>query len=77
MKEAQEILTQFGGVEGIATEALGQPKAVALAHRGDVVACDFGDGVALGICLGAVCCAPGQNGLEYRPVSTAVSAWSV
>lgn len=76
-EEAESILAQHGGMAGLISSALGESKAVAFAGRGDVVAADFGDGIAAGICLGAQCCAPGKRGLVFRPTVQAVAAWSV
>lgn len=76
-QEAEEILTGLGGVPALVTSVLGEAKHSAFAQRGDVVACDFGDGIAVGICLGVECCAPGPKGLVFRPTLTAVSAWSI
>lgn len=76
-EQAESILADLGGVVALATLALGEPKPVTRAQRGDVVACDFGDGLAVGICLGVKCVAPGPRGLIERPTINAVAAWSV
>jgi hypothetical protein len=65
------------GVAGVATNALGAPKEPLFAQRGDVVSFDAGDGVALGVCIGAKIAAVGQDGLVMLPMSQAIQAWSV
>lgn len=65
------------GVAGVATKALGAPKAAVFAKRGDVVSFDSGDGIALGVCVGAKIAAVGQDGLVMLPMSEALQAWSV
>lgn len=75
--QAEKILSAIGGVIALASSVLGDSKHPSIAKRGDVVACDFGDGVAIGICLGVWSCAPGPSGLVYRPTLNAVSAWSI
>ena len=65
------------GVDGVATKALGEPKQPAFAKRGDVVSFESGDGLALGLCIGAKIAAVGQDGLIMLPMSQAIQAWSV
>lgn len=76
-EEAGTILASRGGMAGLLTSVLGEPKPIAKAMRGDVVAADFGDGLAAGICIGVHCCAPGPKGLVFLPTAYAVAAWSV
>lgn len=66
-----------GGVAGLLSGLFGPPKAAAQAMRGDLALIDFGDGLAAGVCLGIVCCAPGAAGLVFRPTAQAVAAWSI
>lgn len=75
--EAEKILNELGGIEALASSVLGERKHPSAAKRGDVVACDFGDGLALGICLGVESCAPGIKGLVYRKTLKSVAAWSI
>jgi hypothetical protein len=65
------------GVDGVATKALGEPKPPTLAKRGDVVSFESGDGLALGLCIGAKIAAVGQDGLIMLPMNQALQAWSV
>jgi hypothetical protein len=76
--EAEAILAAQGGVIAIATSLFGEPKPVAFAHRGDLLAADFGYGMGFAICLGLDCCMPSlRRGLEFRRTARAVHAWSV
>jgi hypothetical protein len=75
--EATDILREYGGPAGIITSVLGQPKSVGQAMRGDLVVADFGDGPAVGVCLGLHSCTPGIAGLVFVPTNTAISAWTV
>lgn len=73
---AKEILSRFGGLEGLAEyvcEKSGFPEVpVSMAQRGDVVlAKDM-----LGICLGRRVAAPGKSGVVYLP-RTFDRAWRV
>jgi hypothetical protein len=65
------------GVEGIATKALGQPKPVSYAKRGDVILYDCGKGDALGICIGDKIAVIGEDGLVILPMSQCLKSWSV
>jgi hypothetical protein len=65
------------GVEGLATQTWGQPKAPAYAQRGDVILYDCGKGDALGICTGDKIAVIGHEGLVILPMSDCLKAWSV
>lgn len=75
--EALALLAEHEGMVGLLTRAFGQPKAVAFAQRGDVVAIDCGHGLAACICVGAASCAIGPAGMVFVPTSNAVAAWSI
>jgi len=75
--EAAAILAANDGVIGLVTGVLGPQKPVAWAMRGDLIAADFGDALAVGVCLGVHCCAPGPRGLVFIMTARAVAAWSV
>lgn len=75
--EAESIIAGLGGLEGIATRALGSPVHQSLATRGDIVLCDFGRGLQPALCIGVYCVAPGRLGLERRMTLDAVAAWRV
>lgn len=76
-EEALMVLQENGGIVALISSVLGDPKPPAFAQRGDVVACDFGDGLAAGICKGVNCVAPGPRGLIERPTLSAIAAWTV
>jgi hypothetical protein len=66
-----------GGLEVIATRALGPAIPPALAHRGDVVSVKSGRRVALSICAGARLAALGPEGLALLPADLGRAAWEV
>jgi hypothetical protein len=73
---ALRILAKAGGVEGMATRFLGEPKAPRLACRGDVVLVEAPKPM-LAICCGHLIAAQGENGVLWLPLSAALKAWSV
>lgn len=73
---ARRLLREHGGILGLATLALGQPKRGLLAGRGDVVLVRAPRRM-LGVCLGHVVAVQGRAGVEYAPLSAALVAWSV
>jgi hypothetical protein len=76
-EEANAILAAHGGATGLATFALGDPKPVARAQRGDILVADYGMGLGAGICLGVQSCAPGLRGLVFRSTAIAIAAFTV
>lgn len=68
-----------GGVEEAATKELGDPlKTILMAKRGDVVSFDFGEGPALGICVGIKCAFISEkDGLIRIPLDHCRMAWSI
>jgi hypothetical protein len=76
---AVALLGARGGLEAVATEALGAPLANArLARRGDVVMTGSEDGPALGVCgAGGLCWFAAPGGLTTRPLTAATMAWRV
>jgi hypothetical protein len=76
-KGAFSRLQKNGGVQGLATKAWGAAKPALMAKRGDPVLFDSGDGLALGLCIGAKIAAVGQDGLVMLPMNQAIEAWSV
>ena len=73
---AARRLEKHGGVEGIATIELGEPKPIQLAKRGDVVSVLSGENLLLGICLGDKIAAVSDSGLVFLPTRAAQKAWS-
>lgn len=68
-----------GNVEDAATRELGEPMKTTLsASRGDIVSYDFGDGPALGVCLGSQAVFVSENdGLVNVPSHLWRKAWRV
>lgn len=68
-----------GGVEDVATQSVGQPMASPLmAKRGDVVSYDFGEGPALGVCIGSHAVFVSEHdGVVNVPCKLWRKAWSV
>lgn len=76
--DAQALLDARGGLEAVATAALGEPLPTPLcAQRGDVVLVVDGDRSALGICIGAHVAGPGMHGMATVPLANGVCAWRV
>lgn len=75
--EAESVIADCGGLEALATKALGAPIHQSLATSGDIVLCDFGRGPQPAVCIGVYCVAPGRRGLEKRMTLNAVAAWRV
>ncbi len=74
---AAHLLDELGGVEAIAAARLGPEVPVALAGRGDAVAIDAGQGMSLGIYIGAHVAVPAADGLAFLPVAQAARAWRI
>lgn len=78
----RRLLKLSNGVEDAATIALGQPKTIGLAQRGDIVSAEVAEGgeVALGVCVGefsAFLSLPRQLGLVFIRTATCRKAWGV
>jgi hypothetical protein len=77
-KEADALLTKFGGLPGIMKHAFGDPIPARKALRGDVVLADVEGEVMAGICIGSkIALRSRAGGLTYRTMSCARMAWSV
>lgn len=76
-KSARRVMRNYGGVSGIATTALGQPKPSLFGGRGDVVLIDTPTGEALALHLGNSVVAQAANGLEFFDTRAAKVAWTV
>jgi len=71
---AQKILKSVGGVKGWAgTIGLLEIQSTC-ARRGDVIARDVGNGIALGVCVGSLAAFVGRDGLEFLDLNGA-SCW--
>lgn len=73
-------MLKAGGLEAIATAALGEPILPTLAQRGDLVLIaserEGWDG-ALGVCVGVDACFAGLTGLAFARVPKWLKAWRV
>jgi hypothetical protein len=79
-REAERVLRQCGGLEGIARSALGEPlRAPMLACVGDVGIIDEKDSGRdiLAICIGEWWTLPTRDGLGLMPLDNARMAWKV
>jgi hypothetical protein len=76
-KGAASRLLKHGGVEGIATKELGEPKSPLLAKRGDIVSFESKDEIALGVCIGDKILAVSKKGVVSFSMREAIKAWSV
>jgi len=77
---AAEVMIEVFGtarLDEVVTQLLGEPIAVTLAQRGDVVLLDVIEGPALGVCLGMVAVGAGPTGTVMVPMEKWVKAWRV
>lgn len=74
---AAKILKRQGGLEGIATRALGESRSPLLARPGDVGLVMNDGRECLGVCTGATWHVPGTHGLVALPLSDAIKSWRV
>lgn len=69
---------EIGGMRAALTRALGEPKAVTLACRGDVLLFVNDEGRdTLAVCLGEQMAGPGVERLAFAPLPSDAAAWSV
>ena len=64
-REAQNVLSDVGGLERLISSLIGPAVHPSAAGRGDVVLADLDHGATLGICLGLHCAFPGPDGLLF------------
>lgn len=64
-------------MEAVARKGLGAPINPKLAQRGDVVSCDVGDGIALGVCMGAKSMFIAEVGVVRIDTSQCLNAWRI
>jgi len=76
-KGAARRLLKYGGVEGMATYSLGEPKKPLMAKRGDVVSFENKEDIALGVCIGDKIAVVSDAGVELISMKKAINAWSV
>ena len=75
--QAARLLKKYGGVQGIATAALGTPMHPLMATVGDVVLTESEGRDMLAICNGGTCIAPGPLGLVHLGMDSARLCWRV
>jgi len=76
-KQALRTLQRHGGLQGIATRALGQPIPASQAGVGDVVLSKSGTRPMLSICNGSTVFAPSAHGLVSLALDTSSICWRV
>lgn len=78
-EEAARLLEEEGGIVALATAMLGQPRELPLlAQRGDVVCVEMAGRLSLGVVAGnGQWCAPGPDGLVFRPMAEVLHVWEV
>lgn len=76
-KQALRALARHGGLEGIATQALGAPRPACQACVGDVVLVTVGKRDCLAICNGGTALGPSAGGLVAVDMSAARMSWAV
>lgn len=74
---AESLLDSLGGLEAAVTARLGQPIALLLAQRGDVVLVEIDQIKALAICLGDIAAVPGPRRLQFVDRACWMSAWRI
>lgn len=75
--EARLIIDAAGGLASIATEALGEPVAAAMARPGDIGLLEAGLGETLVVCVGQRWMAPADDGLKVLRLGHVAQAWRV
>ncbi len=74
---AARLIDSRGGLEAIATGAMGNQIPALMAGPGDVVMHAEGGRPTLAICNGSTLIAPGPDGIVALPMSAAITAWRV
>jgi hypothetical protein len=74
---ADRLIREAGGIDGLVTQALGEPCHPSQAGRGDIVLAELEQGPTVGVCVGRECVFAAQVGLSYRPRSVILQAWKV
>lgn len=76
-KQALRLVRSLGGLEAIASAALGVSKSAALAQIGDVLLLTQSGRSLLAVCNGGHALAVGEQGLQIAPLPLRGKAWSV
>jgi len=75
--QARRILERYGGLRALVSSILGREINTRFAQRGDVVLIKNKDRELLGVCLGARCACPGDEGLVFFKMKDVLAAWRV
>lgn len=75
--EAARLIEDLGGLERIASDALGDPVPPAFASVGDVVLIENDGRDLLALCNGTTALAPGELGMVVLGMDAAKAAWRV
>ncbi|MGA9851835.1 MAG: hypothetical protein WBR15_02770 [Gammaproteobacteria bacterium] len=77
-EEAYKIIATYGGLAGLLTHFLGEPKGPLCARRGDIVLFTAPNGLdCIGVCTGTTIVCPGDERLNVFDISLAKQSWRV
>ena len=76
-REAIRAIRSHGGLEAIATSALGEPVHVSQSSLGDIALVRVGKRMALGVVMMNWVFGPGPNGYTHVPLESATKAWRI
>lgn len=76
-REALAAIRAAGGLDQVATRALGEPIRPLMAAVGDVVLVPMGKRMALGLCNGHTVIGAGRRGMAVTGMAGALKAWRV
>lgn len=75
--QALRVLRPYGGLQGLAAAALGQPVRGQFAGVGDICLVHFDGRECLGVCNGVEVLGPGVSGIAHAPLAAAALAWRI
>jgi hypothetical protein len=76
-ESALAIIQAAGGIVPLVSRLVGEPIAVSLAQRGDVVAIKEGTTGAIGVCIGKYSVFVGHDKMYHIPTLKCDSAWRI
>lgn len=74
---AQRLIDEAGGLQALASQALGEPVSQLMAGVGDVVLLTNEGRELLAICNGINAVAPGPDGMVVLDMAAALAAWKI
>ncbi|WP_428309245.1 DUF6950 family protein [Hydrocarboniphaga sp.] len=77
LRAVAELLERQGGVRGMATAVLGEPRPPLLARRGDVVLFAGVDGEAIALCVDSDAVMVTRDGLARLALTDCIASWQV